>query len=165
MLHTAYSKSNEAGLASPPGKDIVLYSDGPDAAKAYDPAKAKYLARADRGGMDVAMKNVDNMVYYALYKFVHQRWGVIASLPEAEWKVNEISGHPDYINGVTTLAPEEYRSEANESLSKISDMEWFGGRSCATDEDFQKSCPPIYRSGCSDDKCVCLFGFDPLPPS
>lgn len=167
MLHTWHTKSNAAGLTDPPGKDVEPFKEDKSKGKAYDPARAKYLAKCSRGGMSVALRNVDNIVYYALFKFVRQRWGIEANEPPSAWDDKKYLEHPEYINGVTTVSSDGYETQINETLLDISDREWFGGRPCTTNEDCNKACPLIYKSQCDNSvmQCVCLFKLDSLPPS
>lgn len=168
MLHTPYrDRDDHAGLTFPPGRDVEL-SGNVYKGKAYDPAKAKRLARITLGGMDVAGVNVDNYVYYALWCFVKSRWGVNATEPPAGWKnplFGQSDGYTSYRDGVTTLPDEDYKAEIDPSRIDESDASYFSGQVCTTDADCDGTCPPDYRFFCSDkgagNTCTCLLGFRP----
>jgi hypothetical protein len=53
--------------------------------KAYGPARAKYLARAQIAGPQAALSNVDNHVFFLICKWMYKTFGVAASGPKFAW--------------------------------------------------------------------------------
>lgn len=168
MLHTGFDQiEDRAGLTRPPAGDVKIRRKG-FKGKAYDAAKAKYLAKATVGGMLMARKNVDNYVYYALWCFVKARWDVDATQPPAAWKnppPGQADGYTIYRNGDTSLPDAEYEAELDPGRMDESDASYFSGQVCNTDADCEGTCPPDYRFFCSSkdagNACTCLLGFRP----
>lgn len=70
-----------SGISNPIAIDKVYHG-----MKLYGPSNAKALAFATVGGADVAIQNVDNLVYTALASYGQQQYpGTIVDLPVKGW--------------------------------------------------------------------------------
>ena len=130
---------------SPRGLDYVIDpSQKKWKGKAYDAAKAKFLARAFVGGMPAAQLNVDNYVYFALWHYVLNRWDVKANKPAYGWPIGvlDAAGYTDYPDGDPTISAAEYTAYVNETALNAGGFEDYSGAPCSTDADCEGTCPP-----------------------
>ena len=167
MLHMPYTFNNLMGLSDPPGKDIVV-RDRNRSGRAYDPARAKWLATYILGGQAVVKQNVDNFVYFALWHYVLNRWDVQANKPLSEWPLDRttVEGYPDYRDGITDLPDSDYEGSVNQTLVDASGFVVYGGKPCMALSDCDGVCPPGETPSCEGQgdetkTCYCNFTFNP----
>lgn len=169
MLHTQYTNNDLAGLTDPPGVDKRLEGTRYEG-RAYDVAKAKFIAAATYGGMQVALENVDNYVYFALWHYVLNRWDVKAWQPPSGWRnptsISEMDSFPDYRDGIDNLPDDAYIAVVNQTFVDTGMYVDYGGKPCSVDSDCNGVCPPDYKYTCDGEidgqtTCNCGFGFDP----
>ena len=165
MLHTIYDGNNAAGLTFLGGMDMRLPGTRFQG-RAYDPAKAKWLAHYTQGNL-VPMKNVDNYVYYALWHFVMNKWSINANKPLTAWKnppagIRSLEGYTDYQNGNIDAAAGYDAATVNMTFVDTGGFVVYGGQACKVDSDCDGICPPELVSSCCQNACSCTYKFDPV---
>ncbi|KAM0717013.1 hypothetical protein Q7P37_006865 [Cladosporium fusiforme] len=121
---------------------------------AYDPKK-------NLGGLTFPGANVDNYVYYALFWYVYDRWGVWATGPEAHWKFEipraqsgEESEDSDLDDGANDFPGNDvYQAVYNPVLFAAYAADpglYYGRQPCIANIECEASCPPEYKAVCSE---------------
>jgi hypothetical protein len=88
LLHTGNSKYNPGGFFKPlpGGRDFIVTGAGRKPGPAVGPEKVKWLAKSsDLYGYEAARSNVDSYVYFAIGRFLMNRYDAVPRFPLAEW--------------------------------------------------------------------------------
>jgi hypothetical protein len=88
LLHTESSKYNPGGFFKPfpGGRDFIVSGAGRAPGPAVGAEKVKWLAKSSTlYGYEAARLNVDNYVYFAIARFLMNRYDSVPRFPLAKW--------------------------------------------------------------------------------
>ncbi|KAM0720975.1 hypothetical protein Q7P37_003260 [Cladosporium fusiforme] len=149
LLHTGYTPTNLGGFLSPAGRDVEVKGTGGNYGAARGPERAKWLARSYSSfGMGLTKDNVDCYVYFAISRFMYNRWGKEVDKPKWGWpKGIAITGE------VTdeSVPEDDGLTDEERSLTCAS-------KPCESYQDCEGLCPPGVTSHAicgTEGVCIC----------